>query len=335
MLNVIKYRYIYIWISLIIVIFSLFMIFFKSWNLWIDMTWWTQSEFSYSWNIKIDEINKILINLKEEYNKNNWNIINAINTYSILWENKIVVETWFWINIDPKILELKKSEFNSLILTNLEKNNNSFVQYKYINIWKSFWDYIKKTALLTLWIALIAISIYISFAFYWIVIWIPSLTFALVSLITLFYDIIATSWFYIFSWIFFPEFKIDTFFITALLTILGYSINDTIVIFDRIRENIKRYVKNKKLNEIINISINETLSRSLFTSLTLMFVLITMFFFWPETLKWFTLTLIYWVIFWTYSSIFVASPLLYEINKNKILKVYEKKVISDDDKIVV
>jgi len=78
---------------------------------------------------------------------------------------------------------------------------------------------------------------------------------------------------------FFPEFKIDTFLITALLTILGYSINDTIVVFDRIRSNIKKYVKKKNLEEIIEISISDTLRRSIFTSLTLFFVLLTIFFF--------------------------------------------------------
>jgi len=78
---------------------------------------------------------------------------------------------------------------------------------------------------------------------------------------------------------FFPEFKIDTFFITALLTILGYSINDTIVVFDRIRSNIKKLIKKKTLSEIIEISIKDTLRRSIFTSLTLFFVLLTVFFF--------------------------------------------------------
>jgi preprotein translocase subunit SecF len=89
---------------------------------------------------------------------------------------------------------------------------------------------------------------------------------------------------YVFSGIFFPEFKVDTYFVTALLTILGYSISDTIVVFDRIRENIKNHVKNKKLDEIIELSVTETLARSLFTSLTLVFVLITIFIFGPDSL---------------------------------------------------
>ena len=90
-----------------------------------------------------------------------------------------------------------------------------------------------------------------------------------------------------------------------------------------------------KLDEIIDLSINETLARSIFTSLTLFFVLVAIFFFGPISLRWFMLALIYWVVFWTYSSIFVASPILYEISKNKKLQVYEKKETKVEDKIIV
>jgi preprotein translocase SecF subunit len=85
---------------------------------------------------------------------------------------------------------------------------------------------------------------------------------------------------YILASNFFPEFKIDTFFITALLTILGYSINDTIVIFDRIRSNLEEGARKKdSLKNVVNKSISETLRRSIFTSLTLLFVLVTTFFY--------------------------------------------------------
>lgn len=335
MLDVIKNRYLYVWASFIVVLFALFMIIFKDTNLWIDMTGGTQSEFEYTWKISLENVSKELTSVKNEFNQKNDNIINAISVYSVSWEEKIVVETWFWVTKDEKTLEKQKVAFNEIVLNTLTKENKTFNQYKYINIWKSFWDYIKKTAWITLLVALMSISLYIAWTFYWVASWVTSTSFALVSMLTLFHDVIVASWLYIFTWNILPEFKVDTFFITALLTILGYSINDTIVVFDRIRDNIKHHLKNKKLDEIINMSINETLARSLFTSLTLMFVLITIFFFWPETLKWFMLTLIYWVAFWTYSSIFVAAPLLYQVNKNKELKIYEKKIIKDEDKIVV
>lgn len=335
MLDVIKNRYTYVGASLVVVLFALFMIIFKDTNLGIDMTGWTQTEFSYTGQIDIAVVGKNLEELKNTFNTTNNNVINAISTYSVSWEEKIVVEAWFISGADEKTLEKTKVTFNEMVAKILKQNNQSFTQTKYVNIGKSFGDYIKKTAWLTLGIALISISLYIAFTFFGVAVGVNSSTFAIVALITLFHDVVVASGLYIFTGSFLPEFKVDTFFITALLTILGYSINDTIVVFDRIRDNIKHHVKNKKLDELINMSINETLARSLFTSLTLMFVLITIFFFGPETLKGFMLTLIYWVAFGTYSSIFVAAPLLYEINKNKELKVYEKKIISDDDKIVV
>jgi preprotein translocase SecF subunit len=180
---------------------------------------------------------------------------------------------------------------------------------------------------------------YIAFAFSGSISWISSVSFAIIALITLLHDVIISTWLYIYTWNIFWEFKIDTFFITALLTILWYSINDTIVVFDRIRENLKLFWWKKKnwknLEEIINLSVSETLTRSIYTSLTVLFVLFTILFVWPETIKWFILTMIFGTIVWTYSSIFIASPLLYEINKNKKLEVYKEKIYNPDDKIVV
>lgn len=335
MLDVIKNRYLYLWWALIVILFCLYMIIFKETNLWIDMTWWTQNEYTFSWSINFEEIKTDVENLSKDFNSKNNEIINWISVYTVTWENRLVVETWFNKSSDEKSLINIKNDFNTQVLTLLWTKNNSFSLNKYQDIGQSFWDYIKKTAVLTLVISLIAISLYLAYAFYWVANWLNSTSFWLITLVTLFHDVVVAAWLYIFTWLFFPEFKIDTFFVTALLTILWYSINDTIVVFDRIRENIKVHVKKLKIDEIINLSINETLARSLFTSLTVFIVLVTIFVFWPETLKWFMLTLIYWVLFGTYSSIFVASPLLYEINKNKELQIYEKKEVKAEDKIVV
>ncbi len=95
----------------------------------------------------------------------------------------------------------------------------------------------------------------------------------------------------------------------ALLTILGYSINDTVVIFDRIRENLGKRVQ-FNFNEIVNKSLNETLSRSVSTSLTTLFVLFSILFFGGETLRWFVSALILGIFLGTYSSIFLSGPLL-------------------------
>lgn len=103
------------------------------------------------------------------------------------------------------------------------------------------------------------------------------------------------------------EFNLST--IAALLTIVGYSINDTVVVYDRVRENLRRY-KSKPLPEVLNISINDTLSRTTMTSVTTLLALITLFLFGGAVIKGFVFAMIWGVIIGTYSSIFVAAPLL-------------------------
>jgi len=233
-----------------------------------------------------------------------------------------------------------KLEFKNKSLEILKKSDDTIIESKYTSIWKSFWDYIKSTAFLTLFIAIISITIYVTYSFSWVVSWISVISFAIITLITLFHDVLISAWLYIIVWYFYRDFQIDTFFVTALLTILGYSINDTIVIFDRIRDNLKKFAwktwkESKDLYEIVNLSINETLTRSVYTSLTLVFVLLTIFFFWPESIRGFILAMMFWAIVGTYSSIFIASPLLYEVNKNKKLTIYKKIESNPDDKIVV
>ncbi|MFA5035111.1 MAG: protein translocase subunit SecF, partial [Candidatus Margulisiibacteriota bacterium] len=105
--------------------------------------------------------------------------------------------------------------------------------------------------------------------------------------------------------------QVDVTFVAALLTIMGYSINDTIVIFDRIRENLKKTsLAKKKLNEIINLSVWETMSRSINTVLTVLFMVICLLIFGGEPLREFSLTLLIGFTLGAYSSIFVAPPLL-------------------------
>ena len=110
--------------------------------------------------------------------------------------------------------------------------------------------------------------------------------------------------------------EIDTLFVTALLTILGFSVHDTIVTFDRIRENLFQ-THDKEFSEIVNISINQTITRSINTSFTTLLVLLAIYFFGGESIRYFSLALILGVIFGTYSSIFIASPLLILWNKSK------------------
>ncbi len=112
------------------------------------------------------------------------------------------------------------------------------------------------------------------------------------------------------------QIEVDSAFVAAILTIVGYSINDTIIIFDRIRENM-HMKKGFKMDELINLSILQTLTRSINTVLTVLFVLVTMYLFGGTTIKNFVLALIIGVVSGAYSSIFVASPVWYEMIDQK------------------
>jgi preprotein translocase subunit SecF len=120
------------------------------------------------------------------------------------------------------------------------------------------------------------------------------------------------------------SFEVNLSIVAAVLTIVGYSMNDTVVIFDRIRENLLKYSK-LKTNEITDISVNETLSRTVITSLTTLLALFSIFILGGEILKGFSFAMILGVIIGTYSSIFVASPVL------NYFKVTQKTLLKDDD----
>lgn len=115
----------------------------------------------------------------------------------------------------------------------------TITQSRYVNIGASFGSYIKQSGYLTLAIAIIAISIYIMYAFAGSIPGMASWPFAFVTGISMIHDVVIAFGLYVLTSFFFPEFKIDTFFITAMLTILGYSINDSIVIMDRIRTHLR------------------------------------------------------------------------------------------------
>jgi len=339
-MDILKNRFIYFWISIFFLVISIFMLLFSKLNLWIDMTGWINMEYSYSNELNIDDVKQSLEETKTEILYKENQVINNINAYKVTWENTLVVVAWFDTSIDDKNLDLLKLDFREKTLSILSAKDPEVKETLYTNIGKSFWDYIRNTAFLTLAIAIVAITIYVSFAFSWVVSWISVFSFSIITLLTLFHDVVISTGLYVFAWTFFNQFQIDTFFITALLTILWYSINDTIVVFDRIRSNLKKYAwkwwKNwKDLYEIINLSVSQSLKRSIYTSLTLIFVLITIFIFWPDGVSWFILAMIFGTFVGTYSSIFIASPILYQVNKDKTLKVYKKEVVNPEDKIVV
>jgi len=170
---------------------------------------------------------------------------------------------------------------------------------------------LRKKAVWGIIIVLIAISLYIAWAFRKVSRPIQSWKYGLTTLVTLFHDVsIPTGMLALFGT--YAGIELDTNFIVALLVVMGFSVHDTIVVFDRIRENLLVLRgKNTSLAGIINQSIRETLMRSINTSVTLIVVLLALIFFGPSPLFYFILTILVGTVLGTYSSIFIASPMLY------------------------
>ena len=153
-----------------------------------------------------------------------------------------------------------------------------------------------QTAIIAVVLAVLAILLYIWLRFEW--------QFAVGAVLALTHDVILTIG--IFSEL---QIKFDLAIIAALLTIVGYSINDTVIVFDRVRENLRKY-KKKDLKEVLNLSINETLSRTLMTSVTTMLALLALFILGGDVIRGFVFAMMWGVLIGTYSSIFVASTIL-------------------------
>lgn len=321
-IDFIKSRFMYYGFALMLVLISLGAYLVLPLNLGIDMTGGVQAEYDYTvGQINIDTVKTLVEETKKGITYNGKEVVNNTNIYKISGEDKFVVEAGFSriSGISDKDFEGLKTKFKDDVTGKLSSLNSVKVTMtRYINVGESFGDYIKQTAYMTLALVILSISLYISYAFRGSIEGFSSFSFASVTAVSLFHDVIVAFGLYIIASYFFPEFKIDTFFITAMLTVLGYSINDTIVVMDRIRSNL-RLPENKKkdFGTIINNSVNETMTRSLYTSFTVFIVLVAMFFFGPETIKGFILALIFGTVVGTYSSVAIAAPLLYDISGKK------------------
>ncbi len=155
---------------------------------------------------------------------------------------------------------------------------------------------LRTTGIIAVLASIVAIVVYVWFRFEW--------QFALGAVVALAHDVLVTAG--IFSLF---QLQFDLSIVAALLTILGYSVNDTVVVSDRIRENMRKY-KKMELNELLNISINETLSRTILTGLTAIAGILALYFFGGEVLRNFSFAMLFGILIGTYSSIFIAAPLL-------------------------
>ena len=171
---------------------------------------------------------------------------------------------------------------------------------------------------------ILAIVFFIAFAFRKVSVPVSSWQYGIVAVIALIHDVIVPTG--IFSVLgHFAGYEVDTLFVTALLVVLGFSVHDTIVVFDRVRENLNHAKANKPFSEIVGESISQTFTRSVNTSMTTLLALIVLYFVGGESTQHFSLALIIGIIAGTYSSIFLGSPLLVTIWKWQEKRIEAKK----------
>ncbi len=192
----------------------------------------------------------------------------------------------------------------------------SFRELSFQSISASVGADLRNKAIIAIILVLVGISLYIAFAFRKAQRPISSWKYGWITLLTLFHDVaIPAGMLAILGH--FVNVQIDSNFIVALLVVMGFSVHDTIVVFDRIRENLLNHRGKVPFSTIINDSVNQTLARSINTSLTLILVLLALYFVGPADLKYFVLTLLVGVTTGIYSSIFIASPALVMVSSDE------------------
>jgi len=210
-----------------------------------------------------------------------------------------------------------EEEVHQKLLTKLKTDFGTIEELRFTTIGPTVGATLKKKALTSLTIALIAIMSYIAFAFRKVPKQISAWKFGIAAIIALAHDLACLVGIYVIIGHFLPAAEIDTLFITALLTLAGFSVHDTIVVFDRLRENLKIHKTSTDLLALTDTSINETLHRSINTSLSTVIPLIAMYFLGSDSIQFFVLSLIIGITVGAYSSIFIASPLLIEFERFK------------------
>ena len=288
-LHIIKRIKLYLSISIVLVTLSIIVFFTKGLNYGIDFTGGNLFQLKYNdKQITLTEINDNLDKLSEKLPQVNSNS----RKVQISEDGTIILRV-------PELNEEDKKE----VLNSLQELG-TFTLDKEDKVGASIGDDLKKSAIYSLGIGAILIVLYITLRF--------EFSFAIGGILSLLHDIIIAVGF-----IALMGYEVDTPFIAAILTILGYSINDTIVIYDRIRENLKRKHKGWTLEECMDESVNQTAIRSLNTSITTLFSVIALLIFGGASLKTFIMTLLIGILAGTYSSIFIATPIVYLLNKRK------------------
>ena len=280
-------------LSLILIFFSLMLLLFKGLNYGVDFKGGTLIE------IRTDQNSSNITLIRDSFNQMD---LGDVSVKKFGNETDFIVKFEKQKSKDPKFIDNIKTKLFSSI------GNVDFRRVEKVGPKVS--SELLKSGIIAIVLSLAAMLLYIWIRFEW--------QFSLGAILALFHDVIITlGVFSIFS------LEINLSIVAAILTIVGYSMNDTVVIFDRVRENLKKYA-DIKIFELTNISINETLSRTIITSVTTLLALLSIYIFGGEILKGFSLAMILGVIFGTYSSIYIANPILV------LLKVSQRTVIKEE-----
>jgi len=298
---IIKYKKIFIGISIILVAFSLLSLFFFGFNIGIDFKGGALTEVVYkTLRPTQDDLEKSLL---------------ALNFGSIL------LQPTGDLGYIIKTRDLNDSEHTLFLKTLSQDNKDTLIEMSFSSVGPTVGQELTRKAILAIILISLAIICFIAFAFRKVSKPVSSWKYGFIAIISLLHDVlIPVGLFVMLSHYYGAE--LDTLFVVAILTILGLSVSDTIVIFDRIRENLRNQNTIGKINfgEIVGKSLEQSFVRSICTSLTVILVLLALFFFGPVSTKYFALMLTAGMFFGTYSSIFLASPLLVlveEWQKNK------------------
>ena len=281
-------------ISIFLVLISILLLLFNGLNFGVDFKGGTLIELrSNDKNINISKI-------RASFNKMSLGDVNVKkfgneNDFLIKFEKK---------DIEANLIEVIKKDLVTSI-------GNTFNFRRVENVGPKVSSELLKSGIIAIIVSLAAMLFYIWIRFEW--------QFSLGAIMALFHDVIITLG--IFSLF---KFEINLSIVAAVLTIVGYSMNDTVVIYDRVRENLKKF-SDIKIYELTNISIYETLSRTIITSVTTLLALISIYLFGGEILKGFSLAMILGVILGTYSSIYIANPILVK------LRVSQKTILKETD----
>ena len=281
-------------ISILLVLISISFLTFKGLNYGVDFKGGTLIELRDQDNkVTISELRESLLNMN----------LGDVNVKQFGNKNDYLVKFEKKNSSNPNLInEIKK---------NLNKSLGSDLDFRRVeNVGPKVSAELLKSGIIAIVLSLVAMLIYIWVRFEW--------QFSVGAIIALFHDVVITLG--IFS-IFNLEINLSI--VAAVLTIVGYSMNDTVVIFDRVRENLKK-LSDIKIFELTNISINETLSRTIITSITTLLALLSIYFFGGEILKGFSLAMILGVVFGTYSSIYIANPILV------LLNVSQRTILKED-----